>query len=240
RGRRARNCRTLSATLDTNGLGELPEKPRWPPIITAEGELPEAFIHRDAYGSRLGLVELEADAGRQDHMELPPPPALDLHRTDAGGDGPVLIVESIQVADADAEAGILCPCGFAVFYQVQLHLTAPNTRHAARPPCDGEPELVGVERQSIREIGAGGHERSDREEDGCGGHERVSSLPGKLPQGELELGGHRDRQSDAHARRPIPVSAPEAAGRFTPGREPRASSRCSSCDPCRGCRASSR
>src|SRR5262245_30783936 len=39
------------------------------------------------------LVELEADAGRDDHVELPPPPALRLQRAHLGGGAPILPVE---------------------------------------------------------------------------------------------------------------------------------------------------
>ena len=67
----------------------------------------------------LSGVELKADAGRNDHVELGPPPRLLLERADPGGEAPVLRVEGVQVGDPDAEAGIVGPLAVIVLDEVE-------------------------------------------------------------------------------------------------------------------------
>ena len=109
------------------------------------------------------LVELEAHAGGDDHVELAPAPRFQFQGADGRGDGAVLLVERIQVRDADAEAGVLRPLAVGVGHQVERHAVPLDARHARRLPRHRKPHVLTVKGERVRQAAPGGDHGRDGE-----------------------------------------------------------------------------
>ena len=99
-------------------------------------------------------------------MKLAPAPRLRFERADPGRDRPILIVEGIQVGDADAEARVVRPVLVVVHDEIEGYAVALDAGHAIALPENGEAHVVRVEAERLRQTAAGGNQGSDGVEGG--------------------------------------------------------------------------